>query len=722
MTTKSHFIRLKFAVATVLLVMMCVPTFSGEALAQSAEPYAVLSTDGTLTFSYGEKPEGSYGMDYVDNRGTMLPQWNAQADKIKKVVFDKSFSQARPTDCSYWFWKATKLQSIEDIHNLCTDQVTNMRYMFAGCDSVNAIDVSNFNTQNVTSLSYMFYNCGSLTSLDLSGFNTQNVTDMSSMFRLCRALTSLNVSGFNTEKVTTMSSMFSRCSALKSLDVSGFNTQNVENMVDMFYSCLSLTSLDLKNFNTQKVTEMSYMFSDCSQLTTLDLSSFNTQNVERMSHMFNSCYKLTSVNLSSFNTQKVTEMSYMFRNCYELPTLDLSSFNTRKVTNMSYMFSYCTSLESLDLLNFNTESVSDMSNMFCGCSKLTALDLSGFNTRKVMDMSNMFCGCSKLTALDLSGFNTQKVIDMSYMFDSCKKLSTIYVGGNFDVAAVRSSSDMFSKCSALKGASAFAEGNVTHEYANYTKGYLTRLAGKIGDARIGAVGETLTTDSLKIADGQDFVAYLPFHAATARYTREVTDVKWGTLCLPFAIAQNEEECEFYSFKSINDRNATVEVESFPAGTVIPAGTPVIFKMHDGHTALDVKADDVDVVQKPVADTESIAALVGTFTKIDGEAADTVLTDKVYVYGADKFFRPTLIDCPQVHAMGAYIKGTGNESSLTLDFAIVSGPTTSVADVAVEPADAAHTAIFDVQGRRTAGMQKGINIVKIGSKAYKVMVR
>ena len=37
-------------------------------------------------------------------------------------------------------------------------------------------------------MSYMFYDCNSLTNLNLSNFNTQNVTDMSWMFIGCNSL------------------------------------------------------------------------------------------------------------------------------------------------------------------------------------------------------------------------------------------------------------------------------------------------------------------------------------------------------------------------------------------------------------------------------------------------------------------------------------------------------------------------------------------------------
>ncbi len=47
------------------------------------------------------------------------------------------------------------------------DKLTDMSYMFNGCESLKSIDISNFNTNNVTDMSFMFNGCESLNSIDL---------------------------------------------------------------------------------------------------------------------------------------------------------------------------------------------------------------------------------------------------------------------------------------------------------------------------------------------------------------------------------------------------------------------------------------------------------------------------------------------------------------------------------------------------------------------------
>ena len=314
-----------------------------------------------------------------------------------------------------------------DLSALDTSEVTDMRYMFAGCSSLTSLDLSNFDTSKVTDMRYMFAGCNSLTSLDVSNFDTSKVTSMGDMFSRCESLTSLDVSKFNTSKVTNMSAMFYACNSLTSLDVSKFDTSKVTNMETMFSGCRNLTSLDVSNFDTSKVTRMGSMFYHCSSLTSLDVSKFDTSQVTDMGAMFEYCSKLTSLDLSKFDTSEVTDMRYMFSDCSSLTSIDVSKFDTSKVTNMDYMFEDCSKLTSLDLRNFNTSQVTSMYEMFASCYDLTSLDVSNFDTSQVTTMGYMFNGCNGLTSLDLRSFNTSQVTSMAGMFRGCSKLTQINV-------------------------------------------------------------------------------------------------------------------------------------------------------------------------------------------------------------------------------------------------------------------------------------------------------
>ena len=237
-----------------LFTLLLLPT---SMVAQTNQAYAEFN-NGTLTFRCGvSKPAGAYDL----NVGSSYPAWYyTQREKIKTVVFDASFANARPTSCYYWFSGCNNLTEIKGIENLNTENVTNMSYMFVKCKALTSLNLSNFNTEKVTDMEGMFKECSDLTSLDLSNFNTEKVTDMRGMFWECSNLTSLDITRLNTEKVTAMNGMFYGCTKLESLDLSKFNTAKVTNMNQMFYGCSALTSLDITSFNTAEVTDMNNMF------------------------------------------------------------------------------------------------------------------------------------------------------------------------------------------------------------------------------------------------------------------------------------------------------------------------------------------------------------------------------------------------------------------------------------------------------------------------------
>lgn len=114
-----------------------------------------------------------------------------------------------------------------------TEQVTNMRSMFYGCENLEALDVSGFSTKNVRSMRSMFNRCRKLKTLDLSGFHTEQVTDMANMFNRCESLRDLRMGRFDTAQVRDMESMFYQCGSLERLDLRHFDMSRVENAANM---------------------------------------------------------------------------------------------------------------------------------------------------------------------------------------------------------------------------------------------------------------------------------------------------------------------------------------------------------------------------------------------------------------------------------------------------------------------------------------------------------
>ena len=434
------------------------------------------------------------------------------------------------------------------------------------------------------------------------------------------------------------------------------------------------------------------------------------------------------------NTENVTNMTGVFNGCSALTSLDLTNFNTAKVTDMKLLFANCSALESLDLSMFNTENVTSMPSMFNGATNLKTLNVSNFNTEKVNNMGHMFANCPNLTSLDLSSFNTKGVEYVDNIFKNCSNLTTIYASENFAFGSgLKNGADMFLGCDKLKGFIEYNKNTDTDknnsEFANYKTGYFTKLVGKNGDEKIGAVGEILTAENLTLNDDKDFVAYEKFAAKDATYNRSMkTGTTWGTLCLPFAIDQSQETgCKFYSLTGIDNDNDCITLESYEEGAKIPAGTPVLFKMNEGVQKLEISAQNAELVKEPVAGTNTDVNLVGSFTKIGGKD-NQGLTDTDYIIGKDKFWLVSELKKDGnskgvgIKPMRAYIHPATAAQARAAMLSIGKGDGTTVIDNLNAISNDANAEYFDANGRRTNGLQKGLNIVKRGSKTYKIMVK
>ena len=479
-----------------------------------------------------------------------------------------------------------------------------------------------------------------------------------------------------------------------------------------------------KSFSTYTPTSLYRFFENLKKLETITgLEYLNTEKVTDMRYMFNKCSELTSLDVTNFNTAKVTDMSYMFSSCKSLTSLDVTKFDTRNVTTMEGMFSSCSKLPSLDVTNFNTVNVNNMMRMFAGCNALTSLDVTNFNSENVTNMNRMFNKCSKLPSLDVSNFNTKKVTNMSFMFSYCSTLTTIYVNDKFVIDKVTNGSYMFDNCTNLKD---YAPSKKDHNYANYKTGYFTKLVGKNGDEKIGATGETLATDNLVLDDNKDFVAYEPFAAKAASYSRPVKEgTTWATLCLPFEVSLADKNFRAFKLLSADEGTETVELEEIK--TSIEAGTPVIIKMKDGATKLNFTVANKEIANevKTAETANGNYQLQGLYTKKEF-SKDT--DNNCYIVKGVKLMNPAkLLDKTATKSVGskpfrAYmVDNSSAPAAGARMFSISVGGSTTAIEQLETTADS-KAEYYDLQGRRLQNLQKGVNIVKRGGKTMKVIIK
>ena len=740
--------------------------------------------DGTLTFLYGYKRTVDVNRnEYELNSGENSPAWKAKSGNITQVVFDASFANARPTTCFKWFSSFSKLTQVKGIENLNTENVTNMNSMFYLCSSLASLDVTHFNTANVTDMRSMFFDCSTLTSLDVTHFNTANVTNMKQMFDLCSSLKTIYASDkFVTYAVTESSGMFEGCKSL-----SGDIDWTSDNAADKTYAKLdggyfcdraydrpwvkyadgTLTFLygykktlgeneyELNSgthlpawygksgnitkavfdasFANARPTSCYSWFYDFGNLKQIEgIENLNTTNVTEMASMFYGCSQLTSLDVTHFNTENVVHMENMFINCSSLASLDVTHFNTANVTNMGYMFYGCSQLTSLDVTHFNTANVFAMNSMFSGCSSLTSLDVTHLNTANVLVMHDMFSGCSSLTSLDVSHFNTKNVEYIMNIFKGCSALTTIYASDKFVMdKAYKESVDMFTDCTNLKGAiTEYDESKTDYHFANYKTGYFTKLVGKNGDEKIGAVGKTLATENLALDDNKDFVAYEPFTAKAASYSRTMSaGTTWASLCLPFEVSLANKNFRAFKLLSADEGTETVELEEIE--TSIAAGTPVIIKMKDGETQLNFSEAD-KVIAKDVQTSKTGNGnyqLQGLYTqKVFSKDAD----NNCYIVKGDKLMNPAkLLEETTTEFVGsrpfrAYMvdKSSAPVAGARMFSIRIGDGTTVIKQLEADAADTADGKVeyYDLQGHRLQDLQKGVNIVKRGGKTMKVVIK
>lgn len=806
---------LRRSVLPLLLMLMLFQPLT--ALARTM--YGRLNTDTqTLTIYYDDnRQEGDFTI-----YSSIPPDWRYDIDfkelaKIKTVVFDPSFKDARLKDCSLWFSGFRGLTTITHLEYLNTSQVTNMQCMFQNCESLEALDLSTFNTENVTNMYGMFQSCTSLKSLNLSSFNTSKVKQMRYMFKNCESLTALDLSCFNTENVKDYEYMFHSCKSLTALDLSSFNSKEILNTSLMFTGCIALKTIDISSFDTSKTTDMPSMFSECSALETIYASSaFTTDNVTNDFSMFSNCRKLKNFDLSNsgkthahigeggyftvapawvrfdaatgtltfqcssaktdadtdyflneagntpgwyqtksadiktvvfkrnfrdarpttcslwfgyctnltsieglenLNTSDVTSMDYMFYKCEQLRALDLSGFNTEKVENMRDMFSNCKNLETLNLSSFKTNSLTNMSEMFLECNKIAQLDLSGFNTSGVKALDQVFKNCYALEALDLSSFDTKWVTEMSSLFENCQSLKTIYVSDRFSTFKVKNSTNMFRYCNNLKGATAFADIQEKDKArANYTDGYFTKKVGMNGLDIIGATGSPLIVYGLTLSDDKALELYEACNVQDGTYTRPMAST-WGTLCLPYAIKPSDRNtCLFYKIETMEDDK--VLLTEIPHGHIL-AGTPlVVRKKDDSQKDISIYSEYAMMSTAPSNDNDN--PLKGTFST-------TELTNDCYFIAKNQF---RLVENYKV-AAGVKVAGfraylqpettAGSKRADVLSIGIDDEATGIESAEVIDWLNNPSAEYYDLKGRRVEGLQKGINIVKVGKRVKKVVV-
>ena len=208
-----------------------------------------------------------------------------------------------------------------------------------------------------------------------------------------------------------------------------------------------------------------------------------------------------------------------------------------------------------------------------------------------------------------------------------------------------------------------------------------------------------------------------YTANNVSYSRKMSN-EWGTLCLPFEIQSDQEAtCKFYELKEVKE----TEIVLTEMTGNIPAGTPVLVRRNAEGTDISLNATNAAITVAPAAGSSAHGfSLVGRFTASDALPADN------YIISNNKFWRVSDLTSKEgvtdvkVGPFRAYLQSNGVQNVRMMSLSIGDDDTTAI-DV-LNAADEGEAEIYDLNGHRLQGLQKGMNIVKRGNKTTKVIIK
>lgn len=329
---------------------------NGVGFFSTKQVYAIVEDDN-LTFLYdGYYSEDTYSID--QNAGGT---WRTAA--FTTVTFDASFAAYKLSSTAGMFSGLTELTTINDLDNLNTSSITDMRNMFNGCTNLKTIycgkdwsrlkvpstgmfagceNLPNFDPSQVTVAKAHPYDYGYFTKLPQAyavqegsvltfyydnGIDTHSdaITYEIPWFDYYPEWTGMGGDGYaparRSAKAKTAYGPITR--VVFNPSFAGY--EELYYTTGMFYWMESLTSIEgLEYLNTENVIYMQDMFAGCSSLTSLNLTNFDVSSVESMYNMFYGCRNLGTIFCNEDWSETAVSLDEengdggMFDDCYSL--------------------------------------------------------------------------------------------------------------------------------------------------------------------------------------------------------------------------------------------------------------------------------------------------------------------------------------------------------------------------------------------------------------------
>ncbi|WP_086224844.1 BspA family leucine-rich repeat surface protein [Campylobacter devanensis] len=182
-----------------------------------------------------------------ENFNQPLDNWlinNPNADKIINEIygygtFEKARATIKPINGKYhpkykWQLKLLTLDNSVNLGDIDISAITDMSGLFAWGKREDFSGIESWDVSSVTDMSYMFDGCENFNQ-PLENWDVSSVTDMSDMFRGCDNFNQ-PLNNWDVSNVTNMNSMFNGCKNFNQ-PLSNWDVSNVTNMRSMFYEC-----------------------------------------------------------------------------------------------------------------------------------------------------------------------------------------------------------------------------------------------------------------------------------------------------------------------------------------------------------------------------------------------------------------------------------------------------------------------------------------------------
>ena len=485
--------------------------------AHAKEAYAVFD-NGTLTLYYDDARSSKSGTVYsVPNETCGLPSlpnewsptiiggnplghpWHEKSEETNKIVFDPSFAEYKPTITYGWF-TCFNANSIQGLEYLNTSEVTDMRYMFAGCEYLTQLDLTHLSISESTLSSNLCEACLKLESVSL-GNSIKNIGKQA--FYWCLKLGSIVIP----KTVSQIGdNVFGRCDNLVSISVEEGNPNydsrggcnalintstnelmrgtvstvipnGITSIGESAFSLLTLNAISIPNSVSQIKKSAFYGVRGITEITIpnsvseIGESAFYMDGLATVNSLIEHPFAISSSCFSNNTKQNGTlNIPYGTMSLYDVcegwnefaNIVDPSGekkkekyaflkdgiltycYDGEKSNREGEIFGFYKNGEGGDFADLRPEIAWD------GNGEIKkVIILPSFSVVKIESAKGAFQYLSSLTEIEgLQYINTSNITDMSNMFSDCASLISIDLS-NFITSNVTNMGRMFNNCSSL---------------------------------------------------------------------------------------------------------------------------------------------------------------------------------------------------------------------------------------------------------------------------------